>query len=101
MIYFRVAGIEQENRRDPTRQRDQFESIQGAVQVEETNAVNHEDTFIRDKQFEFATNQSLILLLLLCVICVLCYLNKLLHFARRRNVFVDSVQHLDPIGVGK
>ena len=74
VIYFRVAGIEQENRRDPACQRDQFESSQGTVQVEETNAVNHEDTFIRDKQFEFAASQIIYTFAdTLCYLCALLF----------------------------
>ena len=67
---FRSSGVEQEDRRDPARQRDQCESIQGAMQVEETNAVNHEDAFIRDKQFEFAASHSINLSTV--IICCLC-----------------------------
>ena len=64
--------------------------------------MNHEDAYLRDQQFEFATSHYIfiylyIIVLLLCVLL----LNKLLHFVRRSNVFVDSVHHPDPIGVGK
>ena len=59
-----------------------------------------EISYIRDKQFEFAASHLISLRTSLCIVCVLCYLNKLLHFARRFDVFVDFVQQLDPIGVG-
>ena len=68
---FRSSGVEQEDWRDPARQRDQCKSIQGAIQVEETNAVNHEDAFIRDKQFEFAASHSINLFtVIICCLCV-------------------------------
>ena len=98
---FRSSGVEQEDRRDPARQRDQFESIQGAVQVEETNAVNHEDAFIRDKQFEFAASHSNIFICtLLCV--ALCFVILINCYTSQEdfNVFVNSVHQLDPKGVG-
>ena len=89
---------------EPARSRpleDQFESIQGTGQVEWVDAVKRVDVYLRDQRFEFAASHIINLCTLLCVLCA-CYLNKLLHFARRFNVFVDFVhQHRDLIGVGK
>ena len=64
----RCSGIERRNRRDPARQSDQFESIEGTVQVEEANAVKRVDVYLRDQQFEFAASQYLFLYLYICFV---------------------------------
>ena len=56
---------------EPARSRplkDQFESNLGVMQVEEANAVKHEEAYLRDQRFEFAASQYIFLHLYICCV---------------------------------
>ena len=77
LCHFRSSGIEQEDQRDPARQKELRKSISGLVQVRRMKPVEYEVTFIRDKRFEFASSH----LSYFCIIMFVCYVvifNKLL-----------------------
>ena len=89
---------------EPARSRplkDWFESIQGAVQVEEANAVKRVDVYLRDQQFEFAASQYIfhVTCTLLCFLLCLLFLINCYTSQEDLNVFVDSIQP-DLIGLG-
>ena len=69
------------------------------MQVEWTNAVKHEDAYLRDQQFEFAASQLITLLYIICVLSCVTLINC---YTSLEDILClwTLCSNPDPIGVG-